>query len=67
MIAFEAACRVPDDDSVYRASLELANLQLKNRDYRSSVKYLEKALSIRKTDAVEDYLARIRNLNVNDS
>ena len=65
IIAFEAAWRVPD--STYRASLELANLQLKNREYALSVKYLEKALSIRKTDTVEDYLARVRTLISDDS
>lgn len=64
VFAFEAAYRVPD--STYRASLELANLQLKNRDYAASVKYLEKALSIQKSDAVEDYLARIKTLVVQD-
>lgn len=63
IFAFEAAYQVPD--STYRASLELANLQLKNRDYTATVKYLEKALSIRKTDAVEDYLARIKTLAAN--
>lgn len=64
VFAFEAAYQVPD--ATYRASLELANLQLKNRDYATSVKYLEKALSIRRTDAVEDYLARIKNLVASD-
>jgi tetratricopeptide (TPR) repeat protein len=63
LFAFEAALQVPD--STYRASLELANLELKNRDYASTVKHLEKALSIRKTDAVEDYLARIKTLAAN--
>jgi tetratricopeptide (TPR) repeat protein len=64
IFAFESAYQI--SDSTYRASLELANLQIKNRDYASSVKYLEKALSIRQTDAVADYLARIKTLVVND-
>jgi tetratricopeptide (TPR) repeat protein len=64
VFAYEAAYQVPD--TTYRASLELANLQLKNRDYAGSVKYLEKALSIRRTDAVEDYLARIKTLVASD-
>lgn len=60
MFAFEAAYGVPG--TTYRASLELANLQLKNRDYAASVKYLEKALSLHRTDAVQDYLSRIKTL-----
>ena len=64
VLAFEAAYQVPD--STYRASLELANLQLKNRDYAASVKYLEKALSIRNTDAVQDYLTRIKSFVATD-
>ena len=64
IFAFESAFQVPE--STYRASLELANLQIKKRDYATSVKYLEKALSIRQTDAVADYLARIRTLVVSD-
>jgi tetratricopeptide (TPR) repeat protein len=59
-LAFESAFRVPD--SAYRASLELANIELKNRQYQKSVDYLEKALSIEKTDQVQDYLAQVRTL-----
>ncbi len=60
MLAFEAAYRIPD--STYRASLELAGLELKNRRYAKSVEYLEKALSLQKTETVEDYLARVKTL-----
>ncbi|HEX2851965.1 MAG TPA: tetratricopeptide repeat protein [Opitutaceae bacterium] len=60
MIAFEAACQIPE--STYRACLELAAFELKNRRYAKSVSYLEKALGIHKTEAVEDYLARVRTL-----
>lgn len=60
MLAFEAAYRIPE--STYRASLELAGLELKNRRYAKSVEYLEKALSIQKTETVEDYLARVKTL-----
>ena len=59
-LAFEAAYRVPE--TIYRASLELANIELRNRHYDRSVEYLEKALSIQKTDGVADYLARVRTL-----
>lgn len=59
-LAFEAAFRVPD--TAYRASLELANIELKNRQYQKSVDYLEKALSIEKTEQVQDYLAQVRTL-----
>ncbi len=59
-LVFETAYRVPA--ATYRASLELANIELKNRHYDRSVEYLEKALSIQKTDGVEDYLARVKTL-----
>lgn len=58
--AFEAAYRVPE--TTYRACLELANIALKNREYGKSVEYLQRALSIEKSDAVADYLARVRAL-----
>jgi tetratricopeptide (TPR) repeat protein len=58
--AFEAAFQIPN--CTYRASLELANIELKNRHYDKSVGYLEKALSIERTSAVEDYLARVKTL-----
>jgi tetratricopeptide (TPR) repeat protein len=53
-LAFEAAYGVPG--STYVASLELANIELRNRHYAKSVEYLQKALSIEKTDAVQDFL-----------
>lgn len=59
-LAFEAAYRVPA--ATYRASLELANLELKNGRYDRTIQYLEKALSLQKTDGVEDYLGRVRSL-----
>jgi predicted Zn-dependent protease len=59
-LAFEAACQIPE--SVYRADLELANIELKNRHYDKSVAYLEAALKIEKTDAVQNYLTRIKTL-----
>ena len=58
--AFEAAYRV--SETTYRASLELANIELKNRHYPQAIEYLEKALSLQKTDGVEDYLARVKTL-----
>jgi len=61
---FEAAYRIPG--SAYVASLELANIELKNRHYAKGVEYLQKALTIEKTDAVQDLLARIKTLVVND-
>jgi len=63
-LAFEAAYHVAS--STYIASLELANIELKNRHYAKSVEYLEKALTIEKTDAVEDFLARVKSLVVKD-
>lgn len=63
-LAFEAAYRV--DDTRYVASLELANIELKNRHYAKSVEYIQKALTIEKSPAIEDYLARVKTLVVND-
>ncbi|MDD2762515.1 MAG: tetratricopeptide repeat protein [Opitutaceae bacterium] len=60
--AFEAACRIPE--SAYRANLELANLELRNRHYDRSVAHLEAALKIEHTDAVQNYLIRIKTLVV---
>ena len=62
-LAFEAAFRVAD--TKYLACLELANVELRNRNYRRAVDYLQQALNIERTDAVEDHLARIKSL-VND-
>jgi tetratricopeptide (TPR) repeat protein len=59
-LAFETAYGVKD--STYVASLELANIELKNRHYARSVDYLQKALSIEKTDEVEDFLVRVKTL-----
>jgi tetratricopeptide (TPR) repeat protein len=64
-LAFEAAYRIPS--STYVASLELANIELKNRHYAKTVEYLEKALTIEKTDAVEDFLVRVKTLVVKDN
>jgi tetratricopeptide (TPR) repeat protein len=58
--AFEGALQ--NSEFTYAASLELANVELKNRHYDKSVEYLEKALKIERTSAVEDYLARIKTL-----
>jgi len=59
-LAFEAASQIPD--SLYRACLELATLELKNRHYSKTVDYLERALAIQKTAPVEDFLARVKPL-----
>jgi tetratricopeptide (TPR) repeat protein len=58
--AFEAAAETPG--GAYRACLELANIELRNRHYDKCVEYLEKALHIEKTAAIEDYLARVKTL-----
>jgi predicted Zn-dependent protease len=64
-LAFEGAYRI--QSSAYVASLELANIEVKNRHYAKCVEYLQKALSIEKSDAVEDYLTRIKTLVSKDS
>jgi tetratricopeptide (TPR) repeat protein len=63
-LAFETAYGVKD--STYVASLELANIELRNRHYARCVDYLQKALSIEKTDEVEDFLVRVRSLVVKE-
>jgi len=63
-LAFEAAYHVAS--STYVASLELANIELKDRHYAKSAEYLQKALSIERTDAVQDLLARVKTLIVKD-
>ncbi len=64
-LAFEAAYGITG--STYVASLELANIEIKNRHYTKSVEYLQKALSIEKTDAVQDFLVRVKTLAAKDS
>jgi predicted Zn-dependent protease len=64
-LAFETAYGVKD--STYIASLELANIELKNRHYAKSVDYLQRALSIEKTDEVQDFLVRVKSLVVKDN
>ncbi len=58
--AFQTAYRIPE--STYQAGLELANIEVRSRHYGKAVGYLEKALSLQRSDAVEDYLARVRSL-----
>lgn len=58
--SLEAAVRVPA--TAYRASLELANLELRQRNYVRSVEHLRKALSLEHSDTVADYLAKVRTL-----
>ncbi len=60
VLAYESALQVPD--STYRACLELATLELKNRHYETTVQYLEKALALEKNDSVQDLLARVKPL-----
>jgi tetratricopeptide (TPR) repeat protein len=64
-LAFEAAYGITG--STYVASLELANIEIKNRHYTKSVEYLQRALSIEKTDAVQDFLVRVKTLAAKDS
>jgi tetratricopeptide (TPR) repeat protein len=60
MLAYEAAGRSPE--TAYEASVELANIEIQNRHFAKSVDYLERALSIQKTDVIEDALARVKSL-----
>lgn len=60
----EAAARNPE--SAYRAELELADLELRARHYRLCADRLEQALAVKKSPALEEYLAKIRNLIPHD-
>ena len=58
--AFEHAFQIPE--SSYRASIALANMEFKNRRYGQCVAYLEHALSLQKSAAVENFRDQVRNL-----
>jgi predicted Zn-dependent protease len=59
-LIYEEAVQAPE--SAYRASLELAKIELQHRHYEKTVRYLEKALSIENNPGVQDLLARVRPL-----
>lgn len=59
-LAFEAADRVPE--SRYHASLELANLDLRQHQYPKAAEHLERALAIERSDAVADLLQQVQAL-----
>jgi len=59
-LLFDAAVRIPE--TTYRASLELANLELRRRNYPAAVAHLQKALGLQYSDTVADYLARVKTL-----
>lgn len=63
--AFESALRSPT--TTYRASLELADIELKNRHYQKSAIYLEKALNLERTEAVANLLARVKTLAASET
>lgn len=59
-LVFETALQVPE--AAYRASLELANLELRARNYAGSVAHLQRALGLEHSEEVADYLARVKTL-----
>ena len=63
--AFEAAYRI--QGSTYTASLELATRELKSRHYPKCIEYLQKALSIERTDSVQDFLVKVKTLAAKES
>lgn len=63
--AFESAAQVAA--TAYRANLELANIALRQRDYPRSISHLEKALELERSDAVAEYLSRVRSMVASDS
>jgi tetratricopeptide (TPR) repeat protein len=56
----DAATRRPE--SAYRAHLALADLELRARHFRACVDHLDQALAIEKSPALQEYLAKIKNL-----
>ncbi len=64
-LAFESAYHVPG--TVYHASLELANLELRQKHYPKVVEYLEKAQAIERTEPVSDLLQQVKALLVPES
>jgi tetratricopeptide (TPR) repeat protein len=57
---FEQAYRLPDTS--YSACLELSNLSLQSRNYDKSIEYIEKALTLQKSSALQDYLIKLKTL-----
>jgi tetratricopeptide (TPR) repeat protein len=58
--ALEAAFKVPE--TTYQASIELANIELKNRHFARCVEYLQAALNIERTEELQNYLDRVKAL-----
>ena len=58
--AYEQAYRLPG--SAYAAALELSNLALQSRNYEKSIEYVEKALSIQNSSALQGYLVKLKAL-----
>jgi predicted Zn-dependent protease len=58
--AFEHAYQI--QESSYRASIELANIEFKNHRYDRSLVYLEHALGIQRSSAVESFRNQIKSL-----
>jgi tetratricopeptide (TPR) repeat protein len=58
--AFEQAYRIPD--SSYRASVELANIEYKNRHYKDCLAYLDHALGIQPSPALGNFRDQVRKL-----
>lgn len=58
--AFERAYEIPE--SSYRACVELSNLAFKNHDYERCLGYLDHALTIQRTPALENFRNQIRSL-----
>jgi tetratricopeptide (TPR) repeat protein len=58
----DAATRQPE--SAYHAHLALADLELRARHFRACSGHLEQALAIEKSPALQEYLAKIKNLTV---
>lgn len=58
--AFERAFEIPE--ASYRACIELSNIEFKNHNYQRCLGYLDHALSIQPTVALQTFREQIRNL-----
>ncbi len=48
--------------SAYRANVELANLRVTQRKYSEALELLQRALELKRSPALEDYILRVRSL-----
>ncbi len=63
-MVLEQAVRIPA--SAYRACLELGDIAVQKHHYQRAVEYLEKALALEKSAALQQYLAKLKLLSTSE-